>query len=448
MTNKTKREIRLSDHFDTPRLLRFAAPSVIMMIFTSIYGVVDGFFVSNYVGKTPFAAVNFIMPLLMIFGCVGFMFGTGGGALISKTLGEKNEKRANELFSLIVYASLAVGVLLAVLGVIFIRPLAVLLGAEGEMLDACVVYGRINLIALPFYILQYEFQCLFATAGKPKLGLFVTAAAGVTNMVLDALFVAVFPWGVAGAAVATALSQAVGGIVPLFYFARKNTSTLKLGRCRLDLPALGKVCTNGSSELMSNISMSLVGMLYNAQLMAYAGEDGVAAYGVLMYVSMIFQAIFIGYAVGTAPVVGYHYGAENRAELHGILRRSMILISVTALFMFAAGELCAYPLSLLFVGYDEELLAITSHAFSVFSFSFLLSGFSIYGSSFFTALNDGLTSALISFLRTLVFQVAAVLLFPILFGLDGIWFSIVAAEIMSVLTTAAFLVGKRKRYGY
>lgn len=311
MTTRTKREIRLADHFDTPRLLRFTAPSVIMMIFTSIYGVVDGFFVSNYAGKTPFAAVNFIMPLLMIFGCVGFMFGTGGGALISKTLGEREEGKARELFSL-VYTSIALGVLLAVLGVIFLRPIARLLGAEGEMLDACVLYGRIILFALPFYILQYEFQCLFATAGKPKLGLLVMVAAGVTNMVLDALFVAVFPWGVAGAAVATALSRAVGGIIPLVYFAKKNTSMLKLGRCRLDFSALGKVCANGSSELMSNISMSLVGMLYNARLMAYAGEDGVAAYGVLMYVSMIFQAIFIGYSVGTAPVIGYHYGAKTR----------------------------------------------------------------------------------------------------------------------------------------
>ena len=441
-------EIRLSDHFDMRRLLRFTAPSIIMMIFTSVYGVVDGFFVSNFAGKTPFAAVNFIMPLLMIFGCVGFMFGTGGGALIAKTLGEGDEKRANDLFSLIVYTSLAVGVLLAVIGVIFIRPLAAALGAEGEMLDTCVVYGRIILFALPFYILQYEFQCLFATAGKPKLGLFVTVAAGVTNMVLDALFVAVFSFGVTGAAVATALSQAVGGVIPLVYFARKNSSTLKLGGCRPDFRALGKVCTNGSSELMSNISMSLVGMLYNAQLMAYAGEDGVAAYGVLMYVSMIFQAIFIGYAVGTAPVVGYHFGAENKEELHGILRRSLFLVGGVALLMFAAGELCSYPLSRLFVGYDEALLAMTSHAFTVFSFSFLLSGFNIFGSSFFTALNDGLTSALISFLRTLVFQVAAVLLFPLLFELDGIWFSIVAAEFLSVIVTGALLLGKRKRYGY
>lgn len=438
----------LSDHFDIPRLLRFTAPSIIMMVFTSIYGVVDGFFVSNFTGKTAFAAINFIMPVLLIFGCVGFMFGTGGSALIAKTKGEGDEKRANELFSLIVYVSLACGVLLAALGWIFLPSLARLLGAEGEMLEIAVTYGRIILAALPFYILQYEFQCLFATAGKPKLGLYVTVASGVANMVLDALLVGVIPWGVVGAAVATAISQFIGGALPLFYFARKNTSSLRLGRCRFDGRALLKTCTNGSSELMSNISMSLVSMLYNAQLMAYAGNDGIAAYGVLMYVSMIFQAIYIGFSVGVAPVIGYHFGAKNRDELRGLLRRGLILIGSSALFMFAAGELLARPLTLLFVGYDETLLAMTVHAFMIFSFSFLLSGFNIFGSSFFTALNDGLTSAIISFVRTLVFQVAAVLALPLLFELDGIWLSIVVAEILSLVITLLFLTLKRRRYGY
>lgn len=440
--------IQLSDHFTRKRLLRFSLPSIVMMVFTSIYGVVDGYFVSNYTGKTPFAAVNLIMPFLMILGGVGFMFGTGGGALIAKTMGEGKAEKADKLFSMTVYASILCGLVLTAVGLLFLRPFARLMGAEGELLENSLLYGTINLIALPFYILQYEFQCLFATAEKPKLGLYVTVASGVANMVLDWLLVAVLPFGLAGAAAATAASQFIGGVFPLIYFARKNSSRLRLTRCRLELRPLGRICANGSSELMGNISMSLVNMLYNVQLMQYAGEDGIAAYGVLMYVSMIFQAIFIGYSVGTAPIVSYHYGAQNREELKSLLRKAIFIVAIAALCMFAAGELLAAPLSRLFVAYDEELLQMTTHAFAIFSFSFLFSGFAINSSSFFTALNDGLTSALISFLRTLVFQVAAVLLFPLLWGLDGIWFSIVAAEIMAVLATIFFLLKKQKKYGY
>lgn len=441
--------IQLSDHFTYKRLLHYTLPSVVMLVFTSIYGVVDGFFVSNFVGKTPFAAVNFIMPVLMILGCVGFMFGTGGGALIAKTLGEGDEERANRIFSLIVVSSVVCALILTVLGIAFLPQIALLLKSDECMLGDCVLYGRIILAALPFFVLQYEFQCLFATAGKPKLGLAVTVAAGVTNMVLDALFVAVFSWGLAGAAIATAMSQFVGGVIPLIYFSRpRRDSLLHFTRFSFDRKALVKTCTNGSSELMSNISMSVVSMFYNSRLMYYAGENGIAAYGVLMYVSMIFQAIFIGFAVGTAPVVSFHYGAQNRGELKSLLKKSTFLLAICSLAMFAAGELFSAPLSRMFVGYDEELLVITTRAFALFSFSFLFSGFSIFVSSFFTALNDGATSALISFLRTLVFQVSTVLLFPLIWELDGIWFSLVAAELLSVITTGLFLLGKRKKYGY
>ena len=440
--------IRLSDHFDYRRLLRYALPSIVMMVFTSIYGIVDGFFVSNYAGKTPFAAVNLIMPLLLVLGCVGFMFGTGGGALIAKTMGERKPDKANEIFTLIIVVSAAAGVVLAALGFFLLRPVAELMGATGELLEQSLIYGRIILAALPFYILQFEFQCLFATAEKPKLGLYVTVASGVANMILDALLVGVFPFGVAGAAAATAISEFAGGVIPLVYFSRENTSRLRLVKFKFDGRALLKTCGNGSSEFMSNVSISLVSMLYNVQLMKYAGEDGVAAYGVLMYVSLVFQAIFIGYSVGTAPITGYNFGAENKAELKNLLSRSLRIISVCALCMFAAGQLLAGPLGRIFVGYDAELLDMTVHAFGIFSFAFLFSGFSIFGSSFFTALNDGLTSALISFLRTLIFQLAAVLLFPLIWGLDGIWLSIVGAEIMSVLATAVFLAAKRGRYGY
>lgn len=440
--------IKISDSFNYRKLLRYAFPSIITLVFTSIYGAVDGYFVSNFVGKTPFTAINFIMPVLMILGAAGFMFGTGGGALIAKTLGEGEPERANRIFSLIVYACAACGVLLAALGNILIRPIAAALGAEGEMLENGVEYARIILLALPAFTLQYEFQCLFATAQKPGVGLAVTVAAGLTNIVLDAMFVAVFGWGLVGAAAATALSQCVGGIVPLIYFARPNKSLFRLGKTRLSGRVLAKTCANGSSELLNNISMSIVSMLYNTQLLNYAGEDGVAAYGVLMYVSLIFQAVFIGYSMGTSPIVGYNFGACSHAELRSVKRKSLIITTAFSVVMFAAALALSRPLSLLFVGYDEQLCELTVRAFSIFAFSFLFSGFAIFGSSFFTALNNGLVSAAISFLRTLVFQVFAVLILPLIWDVDGIWMSIAAAELLATAVMFIFLKANKKKYQY
>lgn len=441
-------KIQLSDHFDYKKLLRFTLPSIAMMVFTSIYGVVDGFFVSNFVDETAFTAVNFIMPYLMLLGAVGFMFGTGGSALISKVFGEGDPQRAKRIFTMLIYISAAVGVVIAALGILTLRPVATLLGAEGRLLDDCVVYGTVILIALPAFILQYAFQSLFITAEKPKLGLYVTVGAGVTNMVLDALLVAVFPMGLIGAALATALSQCVGGILPLFYFARKNSSLLCFTPARPDLSALFRICTNGFSELMANISMSIVGILYNAQLLAYAGEAGVAAYGVLMYVNFIFIAVFIGYAIGTAPVIGFHYGAGNREELRSILTKSTVIVAIIAVLMFALAECLAYPLAYMFVGYNPELCAMTVRGFYICSFSFLFCGFAIYASSFFTALNDGITSAILSFMRTMIFQVVAVLLLPLTMGLDGIWLSVPLSELLAVVASAIFLIAYQKRYGY
>ena len=443
-------KIQLSDHFTYKTLLRFTFPSIVMMVFSSIYGVVDGFFVSNFAGKTPFAAVNFIMPFLMILGAVGFMFGTGGSALIAKTLGEGDKKRANFLFSLFVYASFFIGVLIAVLGIVFLRPVAKGLGASGELLDHCVVYGRIILIALPAFMLQMEFQSFFVTAEKPTLGLVFTIASGITNILLDGLFVGVFSWGLIGAAVATALSQVVGGFGPLFYFFRKNSGLLQLGKTRFDGKTLLKACTNGSSELMSNISMSIVGMLYNMQLMKFAGEDGVAAYGVIMYVNFIFISAFIGYCIGIAPIVGYHFGAGNKDELKGVRRKSVIILLAFSIGMFALAELLAVPLSKIFVSYDQGLLDMTVRGFAICSFSFLFAGIAIFGSSFFTALGNGLISAIVSFLRTLVFQISAVMLLPQIgnLGLDGIWLSVIVAEVMAVVVNVVFLVSFRKKYGY
>ena len=441
-------KIQLSEHFTYQKLLKFTAPSIAMMIFTSIYGVVDGFFVSNYVGKTSFAAVNFIMPFLQILGTAGFMLGTGGSALVAKTMGEGDKEKAKRLFSLFVYVTFLCGIVIGAVGIFCIRPIASLLGAEGEMLRGCMDYGRCILVALPFFMLQFEFQSFFVTAEKPQLGFFMTVASGVMNMILDVLFMAVFEWGLIGAAAATAISQMAGGVLAMVYFFRPNTSLLRLTKTEFDGRALLKASVNGSSELMTGISMSLVSMLYNMQLIKYAGEGGVAAYGVLMYVGMIFFSAFIGYSVGTAPVISFHYGAGNHGELKNLLKKSSVIIGAFSVGMLVLSELLAWPLSAVFVGYDEELMELTLRGFQIFSFSFLLAGVPIFGSSFFTALNNGLISAFISFLRTLVCQIAAVLIFPVFLGIDGIWISIVAAEFMAVLITVFFVFRMKEKYHY
>lgn len=440
--------IQLSDHFSYGRLIRFTLPSILMMIFTSIYSVVDGLFVSNFVGKTPFAAINLIMPILIMLGALGFMIGTGGSAIVAKTLGEGDRARANRYFSMLVYTTAVVGAVLAVVGELCLPFLSAMLGAEGAMLQDCILYGRIILAALPAFMLQNVFQSFLITAEKARLGLVVTVAAGLTNMVLDFVFIVPLGWGLAGAAIATAISQAIGGVAPVLYFARKNDSLLRLTKAKLEGRILLRTCTNGSSELMSNISASIVTMLYNFQLMRLAGEDGIAAYGVVMYVNFIFAAIFIGYSIGAAPVIGYHYGAQNHAELKNLFRRSLVLVVISGVVMTALAELLAQPLTHIFVGYDAALYALTVRGFMLYSLSFLVSGVNIFGSAFFTALNDGFVSAAISFLRTLVFQVAVVLLLPLILGIDGIWLAIVAAELLALAVTLVFFIVKRKQYHY
>lgn len=441
-------KIRLSDHFSYRWLLRFVFPSIVMMIFTSIYGVVDGLFVSNFVGKTPFAAVNLIMPVLMAVGALGFMVGTGGSAIVAKTMGEGDSERANQIFSMLVVVTVICGALLTAAGLVWLRPIVALLGAEGEMAEYCVRYGRILLLSETAFMLQNVFQSFFVTAEKPQLGLVVTVAAGLTNMVLDFLFIAVFQWNVEGAAIATAISEVVGGVLPVLYFARNNDSQLRLTRWSMDWGVLLKTCTNGSSELMSNLSTSVVNILYNFQLMRMAGENGVAAYGVIMYVNFIFIAIFLGYSIGSAPIIGYHYGAENTDELKNLLRKSLVLIGGAGVLLTLLAELLAAPLAQLFVGYDRALMELTCWGFRLFSLSFLLKGFNIFGSAFFTALNNGAVSAGISFLRTLLFQTAAVLLLPVVLGVNGIWLSIVLAELLALAVTVMFLWKMRLRYHY
>ena len=433
-------KIQLSDHFTYGKLFRFTFPSIIMMIFTSIYSVVDGFFVSNFAGKTAFASINLIMPFLIILGSLGFMIGTGGTALVSRILGEGDEKKANHYFSMLIWLSLLIGIILAIFGVAFMRPVATLLGATKEMIDDCVLYGRVVIAFLAPYMLQNVFQSFLIAAEKPNLGLAATLAAGITNMVLDAVLVGVLRWGVLGAALATGISQTIGGLLPFIYFIRPNSSKLHLTKAKFKLRPILYACANGSSELMSNISGSVVGIVYNFQLLKYLGENGISAYGVLMYVQFIFIAIFVGYSIGCAPVVSFHFGAGNHSELQSLLKKSIIL-TVLALTL-------ANPLAKMFVGYDVELLAITSHAFKIFSFSFLLAGFNIFASSFFTALNNGVISAAISFLRTLIFQTSSVLILPLILSVDGLWGANVAAEIFAFVISLAFLVANRKKYHY
>lgn len=445
-----KEAIKLSDHFGYRRLFRFAMPSVIMMVFTSIYGVVDGLFVSNFAGTVEFAAVNFIMPVFMVIGAVGFMMGAGGTAIVARTLGEGKGELARRYFSLFVYFTAIVGTSAAVLGAVFIRPLSALLGAEGALLDACARYGRIVIAAMPFFMLQNLFQSFFIVAEKPKIGLSVTVAAGMANIILDAVLVPLLPTGLRleGAAIATSVSQMIGGVVPVVYFLCKNTSLLSLTRTRIYGKALLKATTNGSSELLSNISSSVVTILYNNQLLHFAGERGVAANGAIMYVGFIFVAMFIGYSVGTAPLVGYNYGAGNRAELKNLFRKSTVISLVAGAAMTALAFFCAYPFSYIFSGADAALLDMTVHGFRIFSLSFVFSGLAIYGSSFFTALNDGVTSAILAGLRTIVFKIALILVLPIFWQLDGVWLSSLFAEILSFLATVVFIIMHRKRYGY
>lgn len=440
--------IKLSDHFTLKRLLKFVFPSIIMMIIISIYGVIDGFFVSNYVGKSAFSSLNLVMPFIMILGGMGFMIGTGGSALVSKTLGQKENEKANKIFSMMIVFTTILGLILSIIGIIFIRPVSYLLGASDEMIDNCVLYGRIVTSFTALFMLQNVFQSFLATAEKPKIGLIVTIAAGTTNAVLDYLFVAVFNFGLAGAAVATGIGQVVGGLIPLIYFILPNDSLLKLVKTKLSIKELLAACANGSSELMSNVSSSIVGMVYNLQLMKYIGEDGVATYGVLMYVQFVFVAIFIGYSIGTAPIVGYNYGATNYDELKNVRKKSIAIMFTTGITLSIIAQLLAGTLAKIFVGYDQNLYVLTVHTFRIFSFAFILTGFNIFSSSFFTALNNGAISALIAFLRTLVFQLGSVLMLPLIISVDGIWLAICVAEVFATAISLFFMITKQKVYHY
>lgn len=441
-------KIQISEHFTYKKLFRFVLPSVFMMIFTSVYGVVDGLFVSNFVGKTPFAAINLIMPFIMILGGMGFMIGTGGTALVAKIIGEGKREKANKTFTTVIVFAVLLGVVLTAVGMSVVRPISRLFGATDDMIEHCVLYGRICIGFTTFFMLQNIFQSFLAAAEKPKLGLMVTLIAGSANIVLDALFIAGFHWGIVGAAVATGIGQVLGGIIPLIYFARPNGSLLKFAKTKLHVKPIVKTCGNGSSELLTNVAASVVSILYNLQLMKYLGENGVSAYGVIMYVQFIFLAIEIGFTIGSAPIVGYNYGALDTDELKNMFKKSMIILSITGVVLSALAQALAIPLAKLFVGYDAQLYELTVYAFRLFSFAFIFSGINIYSSGFFTALNNGVVSAVISFLRAFVFQIAFVFLMPYLFGVDGIWWAMFATEVGAFIVAVIFFIAMRKRYKY
>lgn len=441
-------KIQLSDHFTYKRLIRFTVSTVLMLICTSLYSVVDGFFVSNFVGKTPFAAVNLIMPILMGVGTIGFMIGTGGSAIVSITLGEGKRKLANQYFSMLIYSALILSIIFSLIGVIYIRQISTALGATGELLDNCMVYGRILFLALPAFVLQSTFQCFFVTAEKPGLSLKISVISGLTNIVLDFVFIAVLHWGIVGAAVATAIGQLIGGVVPIIYFAKKNNSLLQFAKTQFEAKILLKTFANGSSEMVTNLSASVVNILYNFQLMKFAGESGVAAYGIIMYVNFIFMAVYLGYSIGSAPIISYHYGAQNHNELKNLFEKSLKLVLGAGVFLTLLAEIFNKPLVSIFASYDAELFAMTSHGFRLYCVAFLAMGLNVWGSAFFTSLNNGIVSAVISFMRSLVFQVAAVLVLPTLIGMEGVWFSIVVAEFLALCVTAFFLVTRRKQYHY
>ncbi len=440
--------IGLAEHFTYKKLIKFTLPTIIMMIFTSIYGVVDGLFISNVVKGDAFASVNLIMPAIMMIGTIGFMIGTGGSAVISKTLGEGDVEKANRYFSMLVYLEIILGVIFTIIGLIFLKPIAELMGATEEMLPNCLTYGRILLLGITAFILQNSFQSFLVVAEKPGFGLLISIIAGLTNIVLDFLFIYVFRWGVAGAASATITSQIVGAIIPLVYFIRKNKTPLKLGKTRFELSPIVKTCTNGSSEMVTNLSMSLVNILFNMKLMEIIGANGVTAYGIIMYVGFLFSGTYLGYSIGSAPIIGYHFGAGNKDELKSLLNKSIKLLGVVAIIMTLLSELFAGFLANIFVSYDKELLDLTTTAIRLYSLSYIISWFNIYASSFFTALNNGFVSALISFLRTLVFQVIVILVLPKLVGINGIWLSVLVAEVLAFVVSIVCFIKNRKKYEY
>lgn len=444
-------KIQLSDHFTYSRLFKFVLPSIVMMVFTSLYSVVDGLFVSNCVGSNALASINIIYPLVMIIASFGFMLGTGGGAVISRTLGQGEDKKAKEYFSMLIIVDVIIGLILSIICIIFIEPIAYLLGANDTLIHDCVIYGRILLVGTTFFMLQNAFQTFFIVAEKPHFGLILTIICGVINMFLDFLFVYVFQWDIAGAGLATIIGYIIGGTIPLIYFLNKNNnSKLKLIKTKFYPRVLIHSSINGMSEMLTNVSMSIITMLYNLQMMKLVGEDGVSSITIIMYVNFVFVSMFIGFSIGTAPIISFNYGADNHAELKNMFSKSIKIIAITSVAMLILAEILSKPLVSLFVGNIDNafLFEMTIHGFRLYSIAFLMCGINIYSSSFFTALGNGLLSAIISILRSFLLQAIMIIVLPIFLQIDGIWLSVVFSESITAIVSIILLIYNRKKYRY
>ena len=440
------KEIKLSDHFSCAKLLLFAIPTIGMIMISITYDVVDGYFVSNYIGKTAFSAVNIIYPFQLLLSMVGYMFGSGGSALIAAELGDGNQQNARLYFTAIIKAAAAIGVVLAVAGVLLLRPVAVMIGATPEILEYGLPYGRTLFLFLPIMILGYTFQSILITAEKPKLGLYISLGNLFSNALLDWLFVAVFKWGMVGAAVATGIGACLNGLVPLIYFARPNSSPLHFCKGRVQVKPLLKACGNGSSEMVNDMSTSLIFVLYNYQLLRMLGEDGVAAYGVTVFVEGIFAAVFYGLAMQATSIVGYHFGAKNYPELKSLLKNGIILNFISGILMFVLAQVSAPLISRIYVGYDETVYRLSVHAMRMYAFAFLLQGFNEYASAYFTGLNNGLVSGILAFTRTFLIQTVMILVLPLLLGTDGLWLAQAATEVFAAVIAIVFFITRKHEY--
>ena len=447
-------KIRLSDHFTFKKLLKAALAPMLMMVFTSLYTIVDGVCISNFCGKESFAGVNLIFPIIMIVGGLGFMLGTGGSALVGKLLGEKKDLEARQTFTMTIIFTILIGLTITIAGVLLIETLvyAMTSVATGDisqkMIDEAILYGRLLMAGQVFFMLQNVFQSFFIVDEKPVLGFVFILIGGLTNIVLDILFIGVCKWGIIGAAAATICGYLSGSLGPIIYFLIRKNDYIHFERTKLKLKPLIKICFNGSSEFVNNISSSIVSIVFNMQLLHYFGEDGINAYGIIMYLAFVFTAIFLGYSSAVAPIESYNYGAQNNKELKNVLIKSLIITSILSVSMFIISFTLAEPFSFIFANGSDTLLKITTNGMRIYSIAFLFIGLSIYISTFFTALNNGLISALIAFLRTLVFQIVFVFVFPLFLGKYGIFFAILAAEIMSILLAITFLLIYKKKYRY
>ena len=436
----------LSRAYTLSGLVRFALPSMVMMVFLSVYTIVDGIFISNFVGTLALGAVNIIFPLISLEMGLGIMLATGSNAIIARRLGEGDAALARQNFSLVVLVAVVCGLMVEGLALLFLPQIIDLLGASAAQYPYCRDYPRAMLLFAPALFLQVGFQSYFVTAGRPKLGLLVMVGAGLVNIGLDYLLIPRL--GVAGAGLATGLGYMVPAMAGLCFFARPRGGDLYLVRPSLERGLLWRACLNGSSEMVSNMANAVSTFLFNIMFMRCYGEDGVAAITMALYFQFVFAAVYFGYSGGVAPIISYKFGNGDTAGLRQVVRDSFRFILGISLLNFTVAILVSAPALLLFAGGNREVASIAQEGFPLFAVSFLFAGVGIFASNMFTALSDGVTSALISFMRTLLFLALAILLLPLVFKEAGLWAAISVAEGMGALVALVCLVLRRPQYQY